>query len=75
MFKYFKISYTKEYSICVTWNCGSMNKEVKKKLERGRYLKLSREEKATVAKYACENGVANALSHLKMKATMMIILL
>ena len=36
-----------------------VGKELGKECKRGEYLKLSREEKATIAKYACENGIAN----------------
>ena len=48
-----------------------VNKELEKELEkgskRGEYLKLSSEEKATIAKYAFENGIANAVRHFKGK--------
>lgn len=49
----------------------AVNEQVKKELskdsKRGSYIKLSSEEKATIAKYACENGVANAVRHFKEK--------
>ena len=44
-----------------------VGKELEKECKRGEYLKLSREEKATIAKYACENGIANTVRHFKAK--------
>jgi hypothetical protein len=44
-----------------------VNKQLEKGSKRGEYLKLSSEEKATIAKYACINGVANTVRHFKEK--------
>ena len=38
-----------------------------KKIKRGKYTRLSQEEKATIARYACENGLSAALTYFKDK--------
>ena len=73
LFKYFKYADALPTStpLMPSETVKEVSEEVKKKKlkdgKRGQYQKLSGEDKAAIAKYALENGIANTLRHFKAK--------